>query len=192
MKNDTEVEKVDIPRVTKKDESLWDQMVRKAKSLNGDELIEMLDKIHPSDAYLLLRDHIDVHQIKILNLNDRLKTRLAGIRKKAKETWDHDHKTATMMDVDKACTQVYKMCLTLVKGINDGQTNVKDAINNLEDRLGIPQTDWVNVPNKTVPAQSDNSGSSEKADTPDKAVPTQLDDSESDEKVDGTGTAKES
>jgi hypothetical protein len=72
-----------------------------------------------------------------------LKKRFGEINQIAKQTWDHDHRQATILDIDKACTHVYRITLEMLKQINNTQMATIEAINRIEAHLGMEITKFV-------------------------------------------------
>lgn len=111
------------------------------------EFVARLDQMHRSKAYLAIRDMTADMLRKIRGDADpNLYRKFQEIRQEAKKSWDYDHKTATMEDVNRACTNVYGMMLKILQAETSSFDPILNkmgaAINNIEERLGMPQTIW--------------------------------------------------
>lgn len=119
----------------------WGQM-------DAELILKTLEPMHRSRVYLIIRDEFTLDVVKKFSEPVELKQKFQDLKMEAKKSWDHDHKTATMEDVDRACTVVYTTLLQLLRasheGTNDLLGKVCEAINNLEVKLGMEQTDWSN------------------------------------------------
>lgn len=114
------------------------------------EFLDTLDQTHASKVYEIIRDNITPRHIRMIkeasdSTNCYYQT-FQDIKLKAKQSWDHDHKVATMADVDRACTNLYGLVLRIIKSLSDGTIRelgaVHLAINKIEEKLGIEITDW--------------------------------------------------
>lgn len=110
--------------------------------------VDRIDKMHRSKAYLEIRDNMTSGLLKAIrgHSDPELYKRFQEIRQEAKQSWDYDHKTATMEDVNRACTNLYGMILKILKAETSSfdpvLNKMGEAINNIEERLGMPQTVW--------------------------------------------------
>lgn len=133
------------------------------KPQSAAEFVEMLDQMHRSKAYLVIRDEMTADMLKKIRSDADLSIyrKFQEIRQEAKKSWDYDHKTATMEDVNRACTNLYGMILKILKaetGSFDPVLNkMGEAINKIEENLGMPQTIWVEE-EETGNGDADNTG----------------------------------
>lgn len=111
--------------------------------------INRLEEMHRSKAYVTIRDEMTSGLLKAIRgyHDPELYKRFQAIRQEAKQSWDYDHKTATMEDVNRACTNVYGMVIKLLQAETSSFDPVLNklgaAINTIEERLGMPQTKWI-------------------------------------------------
>lgn len=109
------------------------------------QLLDYLGDIHPSDAYLINRDILTNAQKKLLsqNVDEKIRSEYNELRYRMKVSWDHDHTTATMKDIDRAVTNAYHITLKMIKQINDDQTRIKEHINAMRVHMGLSEIDWL-------------------------------------------------
>lgn len=106
-----------------------------------------LDNIAASKAYLVIRDEMTNHHIKAIKDSGKNNYQLfQDIKARAKDSWDHDHKMAMMMDIDRACHNVYTLLLRIFKVYNDAHNEelnqIRTAINRIEEKVGLEPTSW--------------------------------------------------
>lgn len=106
-----------------------------------------LDNMAASKAYLVIRDQMNSHHIKAIKDSGKDNYQLfQDIKARAKQSWDHDHKMAMMMDVDRACVNVYTLLLRIFKAHNDSYVEelnqIRTAINRIEEKVGLEPTSW--------------------------------------------------
>lgn len=114
------------------------------------EFLDTIDNTHASAVYLFIKNKLTQKHIRIIKEasteTNPYYQLFQDIKLKAKKSWEHDHKTATMEDVDKACTNLYTLILRIWRAYNDGVSEelikIHDAINKIEEKLGIDATDW--------------------------------------------------
>lgn len=109
--------------------------------------LNALDQMSASKAYLFIRDELTNNHIKMIKDSGKDNYQLfQDIKIRAKQSWDHDHKVAVMMDIDKACHNVYTLVLRIFKAHNDLYTEelnqIRTAINRIEEKVGLPLTTW--------------------------------------------------
>lgn len=116
---------------------------------NGDvpNFLVKLDSMAASKAYLVIRDEMTNQHVKIIKESGKDNYQLfQDIKARAKQSWDHDHKMAMMMDVDRACRNVYTLILRIFKAHNDLYTEelnqIRTAINRIEEKVGLEPTVW--------------------------------------------------
>lgn len=119
----------------------WSQM-------DAELILKTLEPMHRTRVYLIIRDELTQNDIKKFNSPAEIKQQFQDLKLEAKKSWDHDHKTATMEDVDRACTVVYTTVLQLMRASHQDSTDlfikVCEAINRIEEKLGMELTDWSN------------------------------------------------
>lgn len=106
-----------------------------------------LDQMAASKAYLVIRDKMTNQHIRAIKESGKDNYQLfQDIKIRARQSWDHDHKMAMMMDVDRACMNVYTLLLRIFKVHNDtyvGELNqIRTAINRIEEKVGLEPTIW--------------------------------------------------
>lgn len=106
-----------------------------------------LDNMAASKAYLVIRDEMTSQHIKAIKDSGKDNYQLfQDIKARAKQSWDHDHKMAMMMDVDRACLNVYTLLLRIFKAHNDSYVEelnqIRTAINRIEEKVGLELTSW--------------------------------------------------
>lgn len=133
------------------------------------EFLDILDQTHASKVYEIIRDNITPKHIRMIkeasdSTNCYYQT-FQDIKLKAKQSWDHDHKMASMADVDRACTNLYTLVLRIIKALGDGTAREFDtvhlAINKIEEKLGLEITNWSEEPQDIQPTaetETDNDG----------------------------------
>lgn len=123
---------------------------------NGDidGFLTSLDQVSASKAYLIIRDNMTNKHIKAIKDSGKDNyQKFQDIKLRAKESWDHDHKMAMMMDVNRACTNVYTLLLRIFKVHNDTYveelSQIRTAINRIEEKVGLKPTVWEDPKPKT-------------------------------------------
>jgi hypothetical protein len=134
---------------------IWKEImvkIRGAQSLK--DINDVLDQIHPSDAHVVIRDMFGIATNRTItickNSKDKLEVaeyqRFQDIKIKAKQSWDHDHTNATMLDVDMAVSKSYGITLRMIKVTNNIADSRFDkltkAINRIEEHLGLEVTNF--------------------------------------------------
>lgn len=99
-----------------------------AQVLEGKALVEYLAKIHPSDAYDLIHHEVPQKHMQEIKNDPKLALTMKEITKRATESWNHDHSSATMFDVDKACSRVYGILLKMIAELNKSQVQMQEEI----------------------------------------------------------------
>lgn len=120
-----------------------------------------LDQIAASKAYLVIRDDMTNKHIKAIKDSGKDNYQMfQDIKIRAKQSWDHDHKMAMMMDIDRACTNVYTLLLRIFKVHNDTYveelSQIRAAINRIEEKVGLEPTVWDDPKPKTDDGGNDN------------------------------------
>jgi hypothetical protein len=126
--------------------------IENAKTIK--ELNDFLDKMHPSDCHAAIRDMFTIATNRMITTckqssdNDDIVEyqRYQDIKMKAKQSFDHDRTNATMLDVDKAVSHSYGITLRMIRATNDMTDSrfnkVCQAINKIEEHLGLDVTNW--------------------------------------------------
>lgn len=112
-----------------------------------DSFLTSLDQIAASKAYLVIRDEMTNKHIKAIKDSGKDNyQKFQDIKIRAKQSWDHDHKMAMMMDVDRACMNVYTLVLRIFKVHNDSYVEelnqIRTAVNRIEEKVGLEPTVW--------------------------------------------------
>lgn len=127
----------------------YDALVDQIRSMDAKGLVAYLQPQHRSDVYMIIRDIITPRQLKEINSDLKLKKEFGVLKQEANKSWEHDHKSAMMKDVDGACTAVYSTVLKLMKASNDDTASaiikIQEAINRIESHLAIEQTKWIEI-----------------------------------------------
>lgn len=110
------------------------------------EFIDRLDKMPRSKGFVEIRDNMNPALLREIRKDMDLYKRFQAIRTECKQSWDYDHKMATMEDVNRACTNLYGIVIKILQSETSSFDPVLNkmgqAINNIEERLGMPQTQW--------------------------------------------------
>ena len=131
---------------------------------NIEGFLNDIDQMAASKAYLVIRDHIAQKHIKAIKDSGKDNyQKFQDIKLRAKQSWDYDHKTATMMDVNRACMNLYTIILKLMRAQNDdyaeGFTKIQTAINRIEEKIGLEPTVW----QAEIPTENSTDGGNEDA-----------------------------
>lgn len=95
-------------------------------NMTDEQLILYMEGHHKSDVYIMIRDFIGDKRKNAISKHPELGPRFKMINKQSKESWDHDHTLAKNIDVDRACTHVYKILLGMIKQLNDRITILEE------------------------------------------------------------------
>lgn len=125
-------------------------LVKKIHGMGDSELYTYLTKSSNSDLLILVDYYLSEKQKH--KLNDLKK--FAEIKVRYSVTMSHDRKPATMSDIDRACTLVYKMLLKMISQLNKEVTLTQEAINEIEKHLGKSITEWVEDQNQVQESES--------------------------------------
>ena len=137
-------------------------MIAMIESNNIEGFLNDIDKMAASKAYLVIRDNITTKHIKAIKESGKDNyQKFQDIKIRAKQSWEYDHKTATMEDVNRACMNVYTLALTLMRAQNGDFSEelgkVHSAINRIEEKLGIEPTVWdVEIPDEAIVGGNEN------------------------------------
>ena len=110
------------------------------------DLNNFLTKLHPSDAYTLIRDVVQpksnfmIRKQKEEELEEYQK--FQEIQKQAKATFDYERKTATMFEVQQVAAGIaqkyYNIAVRMISLLDDELGRVESAVNTIEEKVGLP------------------------------------------------------
>ena len=116
--------------------------------------VDMLDEKPRSEGYKIIRDEMSQDMLTKIKGDTQLYKRFQDIKIECKKSDEYDRKVPTMLDVNRGLTNLYGIILRLIgaqKNDNDATlSKVCTAINKIEERLGIEQTDWEDSKDVTV------------------------------------------
>lgn len=120
--------------------------------ING--FLNDIDQMAASKAYIVIRDYIKQEHIRAIKESGKDNYQLfQDIKARAKQSWDYDHKLATIEEVNKACMNLYTIVLKLMRAQNDDLQEelgkMQSAINKIEEKVGLEPTVWVAQNNPT-------------------------------------------
>lgn len=109
--------------------------------------LDDIDKMAASKAYLVIRDNLQQKHIKAIRESSPDNYKLfQDIKIRAKQSWEYDHKSAIIEDINRACMNLYTIILKLMRVQNDDfideLNKIKVAINKIEKKIGIDVTKW--------------------------------------------------
>lgn len=124
-----------------------DVLLQKIESGDVEGFLNSIDQMAASKAYLVIRDEIASKHIKTIKDSGKDNyQKFQDIKIRAKESWDYDHKVATMADINRACMNVYTLVLRLMRAQNDSNeeelNKIKTEINKIEEKVGLEPTIW--------------------------------------------------
>lgn len=113
---------------------------------DANEFVDALDRMHRSAGYKTIRDGITQQMLDDIKKDPELYKKFQSIKQECKESFDYDNRAATMLDVNRGLTNLYKIILQLISAQrrdgDDTFTSICGAINKIEEKLGMEQTDW--------------------------------------------------
>lgn len=117
---------------------------------NLDELNNFLVKLHPSDAYKVIRDYVRPQNNMLVRLakteNVEWYQRFQDIQMEAKRIFEYERKTATIFEVQQIATetvkQYYAIAVRMVGKLDDELGRVEAAVNKIEEHLGMGVTNF--------------------------------------------------
>lgn len=141
------VNTADMGGITPEQAAQMKQIVDSGKSNEtAVEFVERLDKMQRSKGFVEIRDKMTQNMLREIRKDVDLYKKFQSIRVECKQSWDYDHRMATIEDVNRACTNLYGIILKILKSETSSFDPVLNkmgqAINNIEERLGMPQTQW--------------------------------------------------
>lgn len=116
------------------------------KSLN-----DFLVKLHPSSAYTVIRDIVQPKtnlMVKKASMEEDKSEyqRFQDIKKQAKSVFEYERKTATIFEVNQISSSVaqrfYGITVRMISMVDDELGKVEQAINKIEEHLGIDVTNF--------------------------------------------------
>ncbi|MCM1269404.1 MAG: hypothetical protein NC247_02095 [Ruminococcus flavefaciens] len=115
---------------------------------NLDGLNNFLVKLHPSDAYKVIRDHVKPQSnmlVRTAKINHvEWYQRFQEIQKEAKRIFDYERKTATIFGVQEITKQTvqqyYGIAVRMIGKVDDELGRVEAAINRIEEHIGMSVT----------------------------------------------------
>lgn len=114
--------------------------------LGVDEFMKKLTDTHRSVGYLAIRDCMTKALMDNIRADKNKYKEFQAIKQECEESWDYDHKTPNMLDLNRGLTNLYGIVVKLIKAVQDSHTQGLDeirlAINKIEERVGIDPTDW--------------------------------------------------
>lgn len=143
-----------------KQQELWDRVFLEIKDLlaSGElgcidkvkTLVKKLGSMHPSDAYIVIRDVVNPKNNNIFSkcklVSIETYQEFQDLQMKCKKSYEHDRTTATNYDVDSAVSKAYGIILRMIRQTMDDNSNkfnkVAEAINKIEEHLGIGVTNF--------------------------------------------------
>ena len=131
------------------------------------EFVDTLDQMHRSKGHEVIRDHMSPFMLKKIREDTELYKKFQDIKMECKKSYEYDRKVATMLDVNRGLTNLYNIILRLFASYKNGNDATLDAvctaINKIEERLGMEQTDWTggqdNVADNTEDGEGIQTGS---------------------------------
>lgn len=114
------------------------------------DLNNFLVKLHPSDAYRMIRDVVQPKDNFMIrkDKNDHKEDyqRFQEIQRQAKEVFDYERKTATMFEVQQVATGIsqkyYNIAVRMISLLDDELGKVESAVNTIEEKMGLPISDF--------------------------------------------------
>lgn len=131
-------------------EEKYKKFVEEIQAMSGEQLVQYLGDKHRSDCHLIIRDMMTPQQNRDIrkSSNLELKKEFGIIKQESQKSWDHDHRMATMIDVDKACTQWYTIALKLMRASNDDigavLTKIMAGLDEVRAKLDMQPINWSN------------------------------------------------
>lgn len=110
------------------------------------EIVDILDDMARSHGYLIIQNVLPIDKVNEIKKDPELYKLFQSIKAECKQSWTYDHKVSTMLDVNKACTNLYTVVLKLLNAMkNDSDTRFDEiclSINKIEEKLGMEKTVW--------------------------------------------------
>lgn len=128
-----------------------EEMIAEIQTMDGATLITFLKSQNKSDAYVIMRDIITDIQKRDIKRDTDLYCHWKDLDKDTRIQWDYDHKQATMMDVNRAVTNVYTLALKMIRALDEHIIMSEAAINRIEEKLGMDITQFTEEPQQSIP-----------------------------------------
>lgn len=114
------------------------------------DLNEFLTKLHPSDAYVTIRDIVQPKTNIIIKREQQSKTeeyqKFQAIQQEAKKIFEYERKNATILDVqnisNNVAKQFYGITVRMISMMDDELGKIEQAINRIEEHIGIDVTNF--------------------------------------------------
>ena len=106
-----------------------------------------IDQMAASKAHIVIRDNLTQKHVKMIKDSGKENYQMfQDIKIRAKNSWDYDHRVATMEDVNRGCTNLYTLVLRLMRAQNDDfleeLNKIHVTINRIEEKIGLEPTVW--------------------------------------------------
>lgn len=129
-----------------------------------DELNNFLVKLHPSDAYKVIRDYVKPQNNPMIRSakyeHIEWYQRLQEIRMEAKRVFEYERQTATIFEVQHITTQTvqqyYGIAVRMISKIDNELGEVEAAINRIEEHIGMNVTNFEKDGGNNDPTESGN------------------------------------
>ena len=131
-------------------EEMWDvirNVIGSCKTIK--EINDFLETLTISNRYVAIRDLVGRTKDRMIRdqryLDEESKEeyqRYQQIKQEAEESYKHDNKAARMIDVDRACTQVYSILLRMISEQQKMIDKLQKAVNAVERETEIEPTEW--------------------------------------------------
>ena len=116
------------------------------KDRGPNEIVNILDDMARSHGYLIIQNVLPIDKVNEIKKDPELYKLFQSIKMECKQSWTYDRKVSTMLDVNKACTNLYTVVLKLLNAMkNDSDTRLDEiclSINKIEEKLGMEKTVW--------------------------------------------------
>lgn len=137
------------------------KMLEMIDSGNIEGFLNDIDQMAASKAYLVIRNDITQKHVNLIrNSSKENYQKFQDIKLRAIQSWNYDHKHATMEDVNRACMNLYTIVLKLMNAQNNDYqeefNKIHIAINKIEERVGLEPTVWVDQDNPVNDGGNDN------------------------------------
>lgn len=130
-------------------------IVDKCKNLT--ELNTFLHTMHPYDAHIIIRDYVRPRtneMVKKCAAEDvNVYQEFQDISLSSKRAYDILSKNVTAMEAgdisEQTAKKYYGIILRMIRTLNEEISSLESAINKIEERLGMEQTDFIDKEDKT-------------------------------------------
>ena len=111
---------------------------------DAEELLVLLEGIHPSKAHEVIVSVLTIKQIRMFKGNDELQKRFQDLKQKAKQSYTHDNSYARMKDVDAVGTRIYTILLRMIRTMAEDQILMQEAMNEMRAKMDLPLIEFDN------------------------------------------------